>query len=527
MIIMNNKNKRKDTYYYLLLIISLAIFIRLLPLFILREPLSTDVWPLIRETNIIVSNSNVRIWNNSALGGYNNRIPGVLLFASVVSKATGISPFYVYSVINSLIIGESMLLFYLFIKKLGGNGLISISFTFFSGPFLIFTSSLLKEVFAYPFFFAILLLSYFAKNIKDLILISLTSITLVITHPLPTIFLVSTLLLIPILKFSIKYIYGNRKELLLKYRNNDKFLLITSLILALSFLIYYISYGVYGVKGYLVNSITPTFSFYIILIVFTYIFFMPKYHIYFKSYYYFLLIFLGLSILYISTFNFIVLSNKKYDWQIALIGLPLILLIPLWTEFEFFKPKDHLVVSSLFLVFTSSFLYAIISNTALQLISYRFVNYIIIGGGIVSGLLFNTIPKRRSLIFSEIILSIITGILTISIISTNLLYSLHWYLSSQWRYSYGFVNSAFTVYKLNTGNFPLYGDVKVAYLFNSLTNINMILSGNMHGLLILYKENFELGFYTPINVYNLNILPINLNSDVVMRSPYIYVIYYR
>ncbi|MEB2793527.1 MAG: hypothetical protein LRS41_05665 [Caldisphaeraceae archaeon] len=309
------KKKKDKSYIYLIIIVSLAIAIRLLPVFLLKEPQSTDVWPLIRETNIMLSNNGVRIWDNNALGGYNNRMPGVLLFSEVVSRATGVPAFYIYSFLPSLIIGESMLIFYLLIKRLGGNGLLSISFTFFIGSFIIFTSTLLKEVFAYPLFFLILFLACFAEKAKDLIIIAISSATLAISHPLPTIFLLSTLLLVPALRLGEKYLNGSKDK---QIGGKDRLLVATGIIVSASFALYYFFYGAHGVKGYVINSIKPTLFVYASLIVLTYMFFTPKNARRLNTITSSSLIVIGIAVLLLATLGKItMLSNKGYSPSFA------------------------------------------------------------------------------------------------------------------------------------------------------------------------------------------------------------------
>ncbi|MGC8567358.1 MAG: hypothetical protein ACP5M8_06900 [Caldisphaera sp.] len=506
-------------YILLFLIIFLAIMLRLIPYFSLREPLSTDVWPLIREGNLLIRG--VKIWNNTALGGYNNRIPGLLLFSQVVSISTGISPYYIFSFFSSLVILETMLLFYILVEKLGGNGLIAISFSFFIGSFMIFTSSLLKEVYAYPIFLLILFLSYFARSPKDLIPIFISIPSLVIIHPLPTVFIIGIAFLIPLIKRGVKYVSHIKYD----YKN-DLYLIITGIFAMATFLIYYYSYGMSGVKGYLVNSFTFTFFIYLFLITVSYIMFSPK-NRNLPLFFYILSLFFGIFLLFLSSGNTTFLYEKDYYWQIILIGFPIIFLVPSGFKFEFNKTKDHLIASSLFILFASSILYIMLSSPLLQFIAVRLTNYLIMWGGIVLGIITkNKKIRKYGIIISAI--SLLTGGLTISILSSNLIYETHWFVSSNWRYSYGFAQSALTAYKLNGLNLTFYGDTKVSYFFSNMININtnQPILGNLNGLLLLYRANYYLGYYMQTGIVNLSNLPINYNN-LVLISPYLHVYFYR
>jgi len=504
----------------IILIISMAIALRLIPFIFLREPLSTDVWPLIHEGNLLINN--VKIWNNTALGGYNNRIPGVLLFSQIVSISTGISPYYIFSLFSFLIIPETMLLFYILVEKLGGNGIISIAFSFFIGSFLIFTSSLLKEVYAYPIFFLILFLSYFANKIKDLIPIIISIPSLILTHPLPTVLIIGITLLIPIIKRGVNYVSHINYD----YKN-DKYLIITGIFTLMSYLIYYYTYGINAIKGYYLNSFNFTFFIYLFFITFTYVIFSPK-NRNLNKFTYMLTILLGIILLLLSSFqNISLFYDKEYYWQIIILGIPLVFLVPSGFKLEFSKTKNHLIPSSLFILTITSILYTIFSNPILQIVTIRLTNYLIFWGGITIGLIsgFNKKIKKFTTLIS--LISLLTGGLTITILSTNLIYQLHWFLSSNWRYSFGFVNSAITAYKLNGLNLTMYGDIKVSYFFSNLANINVNqpLLGNLNGLLLLYKGNYYLGYYLQDGIINLKSLPLSYNN-LVLSSPYLSVFYY-
>jgi len=50
---------------FLVLVIVFAVVARLMPAIAFDNPFSTDVWPLIRLTRVVVEDPSARIWNDT------------------------------------------------------------------------------------------------------------------------------------------------------------------------------------------------------------------------------------------------------------------------------------------------------------------------------------------------------------------------------------------------------------------------------------------------------------------------------
>jgi hypothetical protein len=145
---------------FLVLVIVFAVVARLVPAIAFDNPFSTDVWPLIRLTRVVVEDPSARIWNDTLFDGYNNRWPGVILSASIACAITGISVEHVYSFLYTVAITvASVALLYCILSYASNRkaALAAVLYYVAAPSLLIFTSTTLKEVYAYPILFSIVL----------------------------------------------------------------------------------------------------------------------------------------------------------------------------------------------------------------------------------------------------------------------------------------------------------------------------------------------------------------------------------
>jgi len=179
-----------------ILVLLAAILIRLYPTLVTGQPFSTDVWPLIRLCEILLSNPNYRIWDHEVLGGYHNRWPAVLLEGSLYVRVTGLraEEFFRYVGVLATTTATTLAIYSL-AKRLWGSSAAALStLAAASVPSLaIFTSATLKEVYAYPLALAILLLLTRQPGSRELVVAVLLSLTLSTSHPLTPLVLIASL----------------------------------------------------------------------------------------------------------------------------------------------------------------------------------------------------------------------------------------------------------------------------------------------------------------------------------------------
>ncbi len=187
------------------LIVCGGLLLHMVPSLVTGEPFSTDVWPLIRASEKIVSSPDVRIWDDAAFDGYNNRWPGVILSSSIFSLATGFSPRLTYSffLLSASLLASSLIL-YVFAKRVAGEGALALPLVWLFYPSLaVFSSSLLKEVYAYPFLFTLLLLATGGLR-RDALIASVATGALVLSHHLASVMASSMLLSLAVVCYALK-----------------------------------------------------------------------------------------------------------------------------------------------------------------------------------------------------------------------------------------------------------------------------------------------------------------------------------
>ena len=179
---------------FLVLVIVFAVVARLAPAIAFNNPFSTDVWPLIRLTRVVVEDPSARIWNDTQFDGYNNRWPAVILSTSIACVITGISVEHVYSFLYTVAIAVASVALLYCVLSFASNrkaALAAVLYYVAAPPLLIFTSTTLKEVYAYPILFSIVL--QLAKREFDwryIVTVTILSLALSTSHHLASVMLI-------------------------------------------------------------------------------------------------------------------------------------------------------------------------------------------------------------------------------------------------------------------------------------------------------------------------------------------------
>ncbi len=175
----------------MLAIVAAAAMLRAAIPFSTGQPFSTDVWPLIRDTMLVVS-MDVDVFNDTVLDGYHNRWPAVILSASMASLVAGVEPSTVFMYLSTVPVLAAGILFYSLARR--EEGVESLAYFLLAPPLLVFTIPLLKEVYGLPLLALYLyaLLGQGASRAAQAVLLGLVSAAIALSHPLVALVAVET-----------------------------------------------------------------------------------------------------------------------------------------------------------------------------------------------------------------------------------------------------------------------------------------------------------------------------------------------
>jgi hypothetical protein len=223
--------------YYLLIVLFIALAVRLYPTAISGMPFSTDAWPLIRNTELLIQNTPIPL-NSNLFDGYNNFWPANQLFGAVLSKITSLPPITAMALGIPIVAALTIPLFYLLVRKLTQNNKVSLIAAVLLAtvfPYTLFTAGVTKETFASPIYISLILIFLLKHNWKTTFLFTLTSVVLVLSHHLTAFLAISIVASISIASFISK---KNDDEKANSNKSNLFFLAIMSSITAAYYLLY-------------------------------------------------------------------------------------------------------------------------------------------------------------------------------------------------------------------------------------------------------------------------------------------------
>ena len=162
-----------------------AVVLRVYPYLLTGAPWGVDSWTLIRNSNLLLSNSPTQLVANPTFDPYNICYPAVSVYGAVASLVFGIAPLNLMPFLIPLV--GSLTTFFLFVvvRKLTGNFMLAsvASILFAAASFdAIFTASVTKETFALPLFMIGVLLLLKKGNKPNLFVFSLVSLGLIMSH---------------------------------------------------------------------------------------------------------------------------------------------------------------------------------------------------------------------------------------------------------------------------------------------------------------------------------------------------------
>ncbi|MFN3267695.1 MAG: hypothetical protein ACK416_00380 [Zestosphaera sp.] len=491
----------------LFFVVLAALSIRLIPTLITNQPFSTDTWPLIRLSRVLLTNPECKIWDDSLLGGYHNRWPAVILESTLYSALTGLEPAYFFRFVGVIITQTSMLITtYVLIRRYRGTYAALLgALTLTTIPSLvIFTSTTLKEVYAYPLalLFVLLLTEY---SLSTLLLAFLVAFSLVVSHPL------TPLMTIAFLGSYLFVVWVKRLEGLLHSVSVRKHLL--ALLLLSSTYATYMS--LYGWEGLTFKFGLSDFLAILAVGVAVYGWYVLMGGDFTKS---LLILTPGIISILVSNPRFLGFS------LILLYAAPIIALLP-YAWWGRGRGGNGAIAAAILLPISVGTQYIAVISPLLMTILHRLLNYLFFAATAITASLNIRSEKTRK--YAVIVLT--TSLIVTATISINLTF----YgdpITYYWRYGDREVVGVSSVVKYVDSK-KVCGDVKIKYLISGVVTVDPLcglrLSETDLGVpAILYADNFRFGYaLSPTDILTLQELRIlNLVRDFVYSNGVVYVV---
>ena len=229
-------------HIYLVLPFLIATALRLYPYFISGLPFSTDAWSPIRNAELLIEHTPIRL-DDKIFDGYNNYWPANSIFGAVVSQVTGLEPMQAMAIFLPLTGSIAILIFYVLVKRLYNAKISFMASIIFGTAFThaYFTAGVTKETYA-NHLYLLLILIFLHPTIskrKQALLFTITPIALALTHHLTPVIAIAILS-----SMALAHFINNMKKSLAP--NKSDFTLVS--ILAVTTTLYYLLYAQAGFK---------------------------------------------------------------------------------------------------------------------------------------------------------------------------------------------------------------------------------------------------------------------------------------
>jgi len=222
---------------FILVPLLIALCLRLYPTIITGMPFSTDGWPIIKNTQLLLSHTPVPL-SSKIFDGYDNYMPANSLFAAILSEVTSIAPINIMALGIPIVGALAIPIFYVLVNKVTRNSKISLIASILLAtafPYALFTAGVTKETFASPIYMSLILLFLLKHNWKTTLLYTTVSIALVLSHQATT-FL--TIVVLSTLTVGLYVSKGDKEQNVNSNKSNILFVGILSTAAALYFGLY-------------------------------------------------------------------------------------------------------------------------------------------------------------------------------------------------------------------------------------------------------------------------------------------------
>ncbi len=508
------KKNNNGTAYHLFIVLIIGLVMRLVLTTVFNQPFSTDVWPLIKISERLLENPHVKIFDDRFFDGYNNRWPGVVLSTSVASAVMGLDIYTVYRYLYPIIVitAFSTLLYLLLKTHTRDSGAASIGLLYFLSipSFIVFSSALLKEVYAYPFLFILLFyaLKKRCKLGRDALLLLIVSMGLVMTH-----FFV-TLMAIGILGSTLlAYIIGRMMKGIRSSENGvvSRAMIIITM-LSLVFATYYSLFGYPSLKMVFTVKDVLIYISYNVFVFGTYIL---QHRRGAGNVLKIVALTIVLTLLLLATvydaplLPGVEVESSVIPYYIVPVILPLVFFAWLserdWENVFLLK----YLLCGVVLFTTVNVLFIVFSKPELSTIFHRMVAYLILANTVLVTTASNGVEKwvRKASVAASIIAVLFSCIVLVNIIGgvDDLVFT--------WSYRVGEVHGFSYALEYSDGEEVLCGDVKFSYYASIERSIDTacVLKAMYTGynignksVIVLYIDNYLKGYMVGLNVYRIN-----------------------
>lgn len=494
----------------LLVILVTGVTARFIPVIVWGNLFSTDIWPLYRDSIILLRHPEISIWDDTVLDGYNNHWPAVILSTLVVSRITDLNLWVVYSIVVlcAVVLVLILSLYLLYDHVLGENKtIIALILAVFYPSLLVFTSALLKEVYGLPLLVTVW---YFivrgeAGRKPWIMMALLISICLIYTHYFTLFMLVGSLSSYIICRF-LRYLSSGQVDTDIDTTTIMLLLIITSLSLAVSILpntthiplmttgiqvlvlaVYYsaIMFLIYG--GQLFHSGLRPLKYAVLIVV-----------------------------VLVTVYSFIVLRKLSLipgmslpmDITVLMTGLSVVLAFVITILGIRYGGKASIFIYSWIMFIGANTVFIMLYAPLLGSIIHRFLNYIFIPLSIgISYVATKNFLYRMAAFTTLSLLLASSFLLTVSTVTYGSPYLFYWIYRDEE------VNGFETVLVYSPTSMTICGDAKIAYYSMTIRNIDTmtilrlsILGGppRNNSLYVVYRGNKLYGYVVNAELYDIN-----------------------
>ena len=187
-------------------VLFLGFGLRLYPTIISGMPFSTDAWPLIRNTQILLQQTPLPL-TSSLFDGYNNYWPLSQIYGATLAQTANVPATVAMAIGVPLAAALTLPLFFVLSKRITQNtkiALLSTALLATAFPYTLFNAGVTKETFACPIYISLLLLFILKHDWKTTTLFTIASVALVFAHHLTAFLTLGVLASLTVASFFVK-----------------------------------------------------------------------------------------------------------------------------------------------------------------------------------------------------------------------------------------------------------------------------------------------------------------------------------
>jgi len=174
-------------FIYALIPALVGIALRLYPTVVSGLPFSTDAWPLIRNTELLLERTPISLGDDRVFDGYNNYWPASSLFGAVLSLVTGLRSIDAMRIGVPLTGALAIVIFYALVNRVSRDPRLAFLASMLLAtafPYALITSGVTKETYANPLYILAILIFLGPGRWSKVFLFTVASVALALAHHL-------------------------------------------------------------------------------------------------------------------------------------------------------------------------------------------------------------------------------------------------------------------------------------------------------------------------------------------------------